>query len=283
VAGFRDAIALALVCKSRVERDALYPSRLSTAGTRQGSIWPHGNLYDSYNSKAKCDLSAIDMMSAQQFNIPTLSTGVVMRKFFLLAFSLFVIDPAAHAGTLLFQSIPDLTVAPQDVWCSSCGNVQARVFDTFTLSNNAAVTSLTFAVKSTSLPEPIDVSVWSLNGNSPIAQLFHQTIAPDDFISVINTAHDTSLVTVVVPHWSLAGGSYDISFFNEGSLGVASYTGGSGLISQPPFDLSGLGESAGFALFGTMTAAVPEPSTWAMMLLGFAGLGYLGYRRRAFA
>jgi PEP-CTERM motif len=25
--------------------------------------------------------------------------------------------------------------------------------------------------------------------------------------------------------------------------------------------------------------AVPEPSTWAMMLLGFAGLGYVGYRR----
>ena len=26
--------------------------------------------------------------------------------------------------------------------------------------------------------------------------------------------------------------------------------------------------------------AAPEPSTWAMMLVGFAGLGYLGYRRR---
>ena len=25
---------------------------------------------------------------------------------------------------------------------------------------------------------------------------------------------------------------------------------------------------------------VPEPSTWAMMLLGFAGLGFLAYRRR---
>jgi hypothetical protein len=25
---------------------------------------------------------------------------------------------------------------------------------------------------------------------------------------------------------------------------------------------------------------VPEPSTWAMLLLGFAGLGYAGYRRR---
>ena len=27
-------------------------------------------------------------------------------------------------------------------------------------------------------------------------------------------------------------------------------------------------------------ASVPEPSTWAMMLLGFAGLGFTGYRRR---
>ncbi len=30
---------------------------------------------------------------------------------------------------------------------------------------------------------------------------------------------------------------------------------------------------------GIYTAAVPEPSTWAMLLLGFAGLGYAGYRR----
>ena len=34
--------------------------------------------------------------------------------------------------------------------------------------------------------------------------------------------------------------------------------------------------NAAFSLTG---AVVPEPSTWAMMLLGFAGLGFLGYRR----
>jgi hypothetical protein len=28
-------------------------------------------------------------------------------------------------------------------------------------------------------------------------------------------------------------------------------------------------------------AAVPEPSTWAMMMLGFAGVGYMTYRRRS--
>jgi hypothetical protein len=32
---------------------------------------------------------------------------------------------------------------------------------------------------------------------------------------------------------------------------------------------------------GTVTVtAVPEPSTWAMMILGFAGIGFLSYRRR---
>jgi hypothetical protein len=30
----------------------------------------------------------------------------------------------------------------------------------------------------------------------------------------------------------------------------------------------------------TQTSGVPEPSTWAMMLLGFAGLGYAGFKRR---
>jgi hypothetical protein len=30
----------------------------------------------------------------------------------------------------------------------------------------------------------------------------------------------------------------------------------------------------------TGTLTVPEPSTWAMMLIGFAGLGFVGYRQR---
>jgi hypothetical protein len=31
---------------------------------------------------------------------------------------------------------------------------------------------------------------------------------------------------------------------------------------------------------GPLTAAIPEASTWAMMILGFAGIGFLAYRRR---
>jgi hypothetical protein len=36
------------------------------------------------------------------------------------------------------------------------------------------------------------------------------------------------------------------------------------------------GEIRGFLL----ASAVPEPSTWAMMILGFAGIGFMAYRRR---
>ena len=31
----------------------------------------------------------------------------------------------------------------------------------------------------------------------------------------------------------------------------------------------------------TLAGAVPEPSTWAMMLLGFAGIGFMAYRRKS--
>jgi hypothetical protein len=39
--------------------------------------------------------------------------------------------------------------------------------------------------------------------------------------------------------------------------------------TPPTFD-------AAFSLSGS---AVPEPSTWAMIVLGFAGVGFVGYRK----
>jgi hypothetical protein len=34
------------------------------------------------------------------------------------------------------------------------------------------------------------------------------------------------------------------------------------------------------APLGPVLHGVPEPSTWAMMILGFAGVGFMAYRRR---
>jgi len=31
----------------------------------------------------------------------------------------------------------------------------------------------------------------------------------------------------------------------------------------------------------SVTSGVPEPATWAMMILGFAGVGFMAYRRKS--
>jgi PEP-CTERM motif len=41
-----------------------------------------------------------------------------------------------------------------------------------------------------------------------------------------------------------------------------------------------IGFSTSYTVGAPMIAAVPEPSTWAMMLLGFCGLGFTAYRRK---
>ena len=67
------------------------------------------------------------------------------------------------------------------------------------------------------------------------------------------------------PHFILVGSMPGIISFVQLSTPLPG-----GLISVHSF-------SAGNAEI--TIAAVPEPSTWALMLLGFAGLGFVGYRR----
>jgi hypothetical protein len=59
---------------------------------------------------------------------------------------------------------------------------------------------------------------------------------------------------------------------------------GSGIVDLQ-FNNNNGGNSWYFAVqeltYTSSVSAVPEPSTWAMMLLGFAGLGFMAYRRKS--
>jgi hypothetical protein len=75
--------------------------------------------------------------------------------------------------------------------------------------------------------------------------------------------------------------AYDLTLFftttNPSSL--VGFTGGT--ITGAGVNGTGLSLSNYSSLTGTITAAVPEPSTWAMMILGFAGVGFMAYRRKS--
>jgi choice-of-anchor A domain-containing protein len=85
---------------------------------------------------------------------------------------------------------------------------------------------------------------------------------------VIWNFEDAANVNVKGWHGAVLAGDASVtnSSAMEGFLYAKNFTGG-GELHDFPFD-------------GTLPGAVPEPSTWAMMALGFAGLGFLGFRRR---
>jgi len=64
------------------------------------------------------------------------------------------------------------------------------------------------------------------------------------------------------------GGLWSLAFGNGGSNGDPNTL----------FFTDGINREAD-GLFGSLSA-VPEPSTWAMLLLGFAGIGFMAYRRK---
>jgi choice-of-anchor A domain-containing protein len=85
---------------------------------------------------------------------------------------------------------------------------------------------------------------------------------------VIWNFEDATGVNVKSWHGAVLAGDASVTNSSpiEGFLYAKNFTGG-GELHDFPFD-------------GNVPGAVPEPSTWAMMALGFAGLGFLGLRRR---
>jgi len=214
------------------------------------------------------------------------------RNFFAActaAIALFGCSSIVHAATL-FQSIPNLNVpASTSGICSPCGG-NNRVFDTFTLSNNSTINSIVVGLFDGSNPlriENIDVSVWSVRDGLPAAQLFNQTITPAQFVSVLSAPAYVSDVTLNLAGLTLGAGTYDISFYSTGDLGVAGYAGGSGLLYQQGGMGFGLGQSAGFILRGEVLSAPqgtvianPIPAALPLFASALGALGFVDWRRK---
>jgi hypothetical protein len=97
-----------------------------------------------------------------------------------------------------------------------------------------------------------------------------------------------SLVNGTITSWNLGGYTHQVGCGGGPgcSLGssYASTTTGSDSAGLAAYGFNFLGESSGTSfesgVWTEQVAAVPEPSTWAMLLIGFAGIGFAAYRKR---
>jgi hypothetical protein len=76
------------------------------------------------------------------------------------------------------------------------------------------------------------------------------------------------------------GGGYEGGGGGGGTPGGASGSGGYSYVIKTALDPFGItGGNPGVNGYVSINAVVPEPSTWAMTLAGFAGLGWLARTR----
>jgi uncharacterized protein (TIGR03118 family) len=132
-------------------------------------------------------------------------------------------------------------------------------------------------------------SVSTASADSKLASPWGIALAPMSFgklggdLLVGNFAFGDSVINAFNPTTWAFEGSIDVNVGagnTPGGLWSLAF-GGGGMDGNPNtlFFTDGInGEKGG--LFGSI-AAVPEPSTWAMMLVGFGGLAFLAARRRA--
>ena len=172
-------------------------------------------------------------------------------------------DPPAKHDVSTFTGTVGGEHSGPAVTVDTIGNIDTGAgFSTITPTSGALLTSLTFTAADDTL-----FSDFSFRGQ-------------------LNPVGDTGVIDVT---WTDSGGASGTLSFT-GVPGPDEDFGRLGIVSNDGETLASVvvttaaGESfkefkqVQFSGAG-LTPSIPEPSTWAMMLLGFVGLGYAGYRR----
>ena len=153
-----------------------------------------------------------------------------------------------------------------------------KVGQQFSLATAATANAVTFVVYSSYVwPTSVTIGIYQDHGGTVGSVVYENTFS--SFVSDVPTPNSTDVVTVDVGDIALASGSYLLFMTNPDSLGVATFAapgnGGFVFVKGSTDPLTGdtysrvLAENTGVSISGV----IPEASTWAMMLLGFAGLG----------
>lgn len=194
---------------------------------------------------------------------------------------------ASADASIVYASVPDLTAKPTGDWIATAPVMVAGLFS---LSASETVVRVDFTVDPSTDPSYISLGLLTDNAGQLGKTLLGAGIGGSS-ITVTPTAQGTDLFSVALPGaFTMAAGSYWLVIAGHDTM-VDSFSG-SGAMLQCTNDFSdctSTGQTLGFDLQGYAAggappglAGLPEPATWAMLLLGVAGLGAALRRRQAF-
>jgi uncharacterized protein (TIGR03118 family) len=167
-------------------------------------------------------------------------------------------------------------------------NIGGKIYVTYAPAGRPAQTSATVGMGAVSVFDANGVFLQRLITGSQLASPWGITLAPSSFgpfggdLLVGNFSFVASEINAFDPLTGSFLGTIPIKTGTASSGGLWTLAFGNGGNNGDPntlFFTDGInGERDG--LFGSISA-VPEPSTWAMMILGFAGIGFMASRRKS--
>jgi hypothetical protein len=130
-----------------------------------------------------------------------------------------------------------------------------------------------FTVTTGSNGDIITAMTGEIGGNA-VTLLAPGTGGSDDLLFPIGTSFTggVSVVDLDTNGISVSTALGDYHIFGDGSPFSIGTVSGNDIFETGP---------SGFGVGTLAVSAVPEPSTWAMMILGFAGIGFMAYRRKS--
>lgn len=194
-----------------------------------------------------------------------------MRYFQRMAFAALTLTAASPASAAYVVD----TGTPTGIFSPVLGRSHS-IAGYFTLATNTVVTSVEGFIFG---PSPAGIAV-NIHRDAPLPGV-EDILFTSSFIPVPLTTQPGTWQGVTGQSWTLAAGSYWVSFVTNGSYSM---------LSGAPNPLARYARSNG-ATWGSddglnvgirvASAAVPEPRTWAMMIFGFGLVGGVMRRRAA--